>query len=176
MTRLRKVDPEVLEREYIYDSGSPPISLTQLAERHGLARSGVADKAMRGQWFRKREEFRQQLGEKAVEKLGEEWVRFETASRERMLSIGLDYLNKYAEALTNGDIKVSTRDMLGVASMVRALIGDAAAAKSNGEEVALYDPDTTDLDPAIARRVLAELEAGPLGPPPAPSPAEPGED
>ena len=176
MTRLRKVEPEVLEREYVFDAANPPVSLTELAERHGLARSGVAEKARLGRWYERREEFRRQLGEKAVEKLGEEWVRFETASRERMLSIGLDYLNKYAEALTNGDIKVSTRDMLGVASMVRALIGDAAAAKTNGEEVALYDPDTTDLDPAIARRVLAELEAGPLGPAAAPGLAELGPD
>lgn len=176
MTRNRKVDPEVLEREYIYDSGSPPISLTQLAERHGLARSGVADKAMRGQWFRKREEFRQQLGEKAVEKLGEEWVRFETAVREKVTAIGLKYLTKFEAAMDDPEFKVSTRDMLGIAAMLRAYIGDAAAAKTNGEEVALYDPDTADLDPAIARRVLAELEAGPLGPPPAPSTAEPGED
>lgn len=176
MTRLRKVDPEVLEREYVYDAANPPVSITQLAERHGLARSGVAEKAMRGRWYERRQEFRQQLGEKAVEKLGEQWVRFETATRERMMSIGLDYLNKYAEALQNGEVKVSTRDMLGVAAMVRALLGDAAAAKTDGEEVALYDPDTTDLDPDVARRVLAALEPGPARPPEAPSPAESGPD
>jgi hypothetical protein len=164
MTRQRKVDPDILEREYIYDSTNPPISITQLAERHDLARSGVAEKARKGRWFERRKEFRDQLGIKATEALGEEWVRFETATREKMMTIGIAYLAKFEKALAEDEIKVSTRDALGIMAMLRALTGDAATARVNGEEVDLIDPDSVALDPDTARRTLAaieRLEAGP---------------
>jgi len=155
MTRNRKVDPEVLEREYIYDSGTPPISYTELAAKYGLARNTVAEKGIRGRWFERREEFRKTLGIKVTEALGEEWVRFETAAREKLMALGMTYVEKYAKALEDGEIKVSTRDMLGVAAMLRTLMGDAAAAKPT-EEV-LLDPDA-DLAPDEARRLLAGIE------------------
>lgn len=157
MTRQRKVDPELLKREYIYDSGNPPISFTQLAEKHGLARSGVADRGIREKWYEQRQEFRNALGIKTVEALGETWVKFETATREKMMSVGLDYLDKYAEALKNGEIKVSTRDMLGIASMIRTLIGDSAKAAPEGEE-GLLDPDSAELTPDALRAGLRRLE------------------
>lgn len=178
MTRNRKVDPELLEREYIYDTANPPVSFTQLAERHGLARNTVAEKATKGRWFERRQEFRRQIGEKAVEALGEQWVRFETATREKLMSLGLEYMGKYAEKLTAGEIPITTRDMLGIAAMMRTLMGDTAAAKTNGEEVALYDPSTTDLDPDEARRILAAIESGSNGDGEAEAAGaeEPGED
>lgn len=156
MTRARKYDPELLEREYIYDSATPPISLTGLSERYGLARSGVAEKALKGRWFERRTEFRQQLGVKTVEALGEKWVGMETATREKMMTVGLEYLDKYAAALDDGTIKVSTRDMLGIAAMIRTLIGDSA--KATPAEEALIDPDATDLQPDDYRRALATIE------------------
>lgn len=178
MTRNRKVDPLVLEHEYIYDSASPPISFTGLAERHGLARNTVAEKARLGRWYERREEFRRQLGVKTVEALGEQWVRFETATREKLMAIGLAYIERYAAALADPEFKVSTRDLLGVAAMMRTYLSDAAVAKTNGEEV-LLDPETADLDPAVARRVLRVLEAGEPGAAAAaaaPGPAEPRPD
>ncbi len=160
MTHNRKIDPEVLEREYIFDSGNPPISYRDLAKKHGLAYNTVALKATKGRWYKRRIEFREKLGMKTVEQLGEQWVRFETAVRERAMAIGIEYLEKYAKALSDDSITVSTRDMLGVAAMLRAYTSDANAAKTNGEEV-LLDPDSIDLNPEVARRVLARLDAGP---------------
>lgn len=159
MTRNRKVDPEVLEREYIFDRNNPPISYTQLAEKHGVARNTVAEKATKGRWYERRKEFRESLGEKVVEALGEEWVRFETAAREKAMDIALNYMNKYEAAMEAGEIKVSTRDFLGVMAMLRTFLGDAAQAKTNGEEV-LFDSESADLDPIFAREVLNRLEAG----------------
>lgn len=157
MTRNRKVDPEVLKREYVYDSSNPPISYTQLAEKYGLARSGVADRAIKEQWHKQREEFREQLGMKTVEALGEQWVKFETATREKMMSVGLKYLDDYTKALNDGEIKLSTRDMLGVAAMLRTLIGDAAAAKPEDEGGPL-DPDSIELSEDAIRAGLRRLE------------------
>lgn len=159
MTRARKFDWDVIEREYIYDSGTPPISLTDLAERHGAARSGLTEIARRGRWFERREEFRKMLGIKATEKLGEEWVRFETAVREKAMNVGLKYLEAFEKALADGEIKVNTRDMVAVAGMLRVLTADAATARTNGEEVDLIDPDTAVMDPDTARRALNALEA-----------------
>lgn len=172
MTRNRKVDPEVLEREYIYDSGTPPISYTDLATKYGLARNTVAEKGIRGRWYERREEFRKTLGMKVTEALGEEWVRFETAAREKAMDIGLQVLTKFEEQLKDPEFKVSTRDMVAVASMMRTLGMDAAAARNNGEE-ALIDPDNAPLTEEFARRVLDATESGRLGPGPAAPPAGP---
>lgn len=173
MTRNRKVDPAVLEREYIFDPSSSPVSLTDLAQRHGMARSGIADKALKGRWYERRVEFRQQLGEKVVAALSDEWVGFETATREKLMQTGLKYLDKYIEALDNGDIKPSTRDMLGVAAMIRTFLGDSAA-NPKGEE-ALLDPDTADISPEYYRKAIAAIEAAQLGSGDDPGPDDAGE-
>jgi hypothetical protein len=176
MTRLRKVDPEVLEREYIYDASTPPISFTGLAEKYGLARNTVAEKGLRGHWYERRKAFREQLGVKVVDALGDQWVRYETAVREKLMDGAVQYIDKWIEALKAGDVTVSTRDMLGVAAMLRAFLADSTAAKTNGEEV-LFDPDTTDLHPDVAQRVLDVLDRPELAATAASSgPAEPGED
>lgn len=184
MTRQRKVDPEVLEREYIYDSGNPPISYTGLAAKYGLARNTVAEKAIRGRWFERREEFRASLGMKVTEKLGEEWVRFETAAREKSMQVGLKIITKVEEMLDSGELKPTVRDMIAAASMVRQLAVDATAARVNGEEVLLDENAPLDRDTAL--RVLAAIEQderarldagnGSSGAPPAAGAPDAGED
>ena len=156
MTRNRKADPAVLEREYIFDSGSPPVSLTDLAQRYGMARSGIAAQALKGKWYERRVEFRKQLGEKVVAELGEAWVAKATEQREAMLQLGLDYIQKYREALDEGTIAISTRDMLGVAAMVRTFMSDIAA--GSGKEGELIDPENINLAPEDLRRALRVLE------------------
>jgi hypothetical protein len=156
MTRNRKIDPALLEREYIFDSSNPPVSITGLAERHGMARSGIAEKALKGRWYERRIEFREQLGEKVVAALGDEWVGFESATRKKLMDTALTYLDKYVEALDDGTIKPTTRDMLGVAAMIRTLLGDAAASPQ-GEET-LLDPDTATLSPEYYRKALTSID------------------
>lgn len=171
MTRNRKVDPDVLEHEYIYSD--PPISFTDLAEKHGLARNTVAVKGIKGRWFERREEFRRTLGLKVSEALGEEWVRLETAAREKAMSIGVKVLDKFEKQLADPDFKVATRDMVAVAAMIRTLAADAIAAK--GTEEVLLDPDTSDIHPDEYRRalrVIEQIESG--GTDDAPAAAEAG--
>jgi hypothetical protein len=156
VTRNRKIDPEVLEREYIFDAATPPISFSGLAEKYGLARNTVAEKGVKGRWFERRKEFREQLGMKVTEALGDQWVRYETAVREKMMSGFVVYIEKWVAAVDAGEIKVSTRDMLGVAAALRTFMADALAAKPS-EEV-LLDPDTSDIGPDEYRRALAAIE------------------
>lgn len=157
MTRTRKVDPEVLEREYIYDSSSPPISYTQLADRHGLARNTVAEKGIAGGWYSKRMAFRQSLGIKVADALGEEWVKFETATREKTMELGLKVLQRFENQLEDPEFQISTRDALGWAAALHALAKDAATS-SAGKEVDLIDPENVHLDPDQYRDALRQIE------------------
>lgn len=157
MTRNRLHDYEALKREYIFDpTPGRGISLTDLAEKHGMARSLLADRAVNERWYDQRTEFREQMGMKVVEALGENWVKFETATRQKMMDVGIKYLDKYAEALANNEIKVNTRDALGVASMLRTLVMDAASTPAPDES--LIDPENSHLDPEEYRRALRTIE------------------
>lgn len=156
MTRNRKADPAVLEREYVFDSATPPTSITALADKYGMARSGIAEKARLGRWYEKRKEFRERLGQKTIEALGDKWVAYETSVRERLMQVGLDYLDKYVKALAEDKITTNTRDMLGIAAMVRTLLNDTAA-NPRGEE-ALIDPESVTLDPDAYRAAIYEIK------------------
>lgn len=125
VTRLAKgPGTDVLEREYVY--ADPVISLTELADKYGLARSGVADKARIGRWYEKREAFRTRLADKTREAMAERWAEFQTANYERLMKMAATYLDKYQAELETGAIKVSTRDMLGIAAMMRTFLDDMA--------------------------------------------------
>ncbi len=178
MTRNRKVDPAVLEREYVYDTGSPPISFTALAERHEVARNTVANYGIKGGWFEKRQQFRQTLGMKVTEAMGEKSLEFAVAAREKSMVIGLKVLEKFEQQLDDPDFKIKASEMVAVAAMLRQLGVDAAANVSTDGEV-LYDPDTAPLGEEFARRILDATELRGIGPGQAPPPASPegaGED
>ena len=161
MTRTLKLDYDEIEREYIYDGSANPVSFTELAKRHNVARNTIAEKGIKGRWFERRKEFREQLGIKATEALGDEWVRFETAIRHKTTSVALKYLDAFEKALDEGKIEPNTRDMVQIANLLRTYAQDAASATmvGAGEEVRIIDPDSHQLDEATARRTLAALDA-----------------
>ena len=159
MTRLRKGPAtETMEREYVY--AEPPISITELADKHGLARSGVADKARIGKWYEKREEFRKRLSDKTREAMAEKWAEMQTTVYERLMFSGVKYLDQYDKALAEGEIKPSARDMIAIATMMKSLLEDMARKPSadpalvgpGGDEM---DPD----DPESARAVIEQVRA-----------------
>lgn len=161
MTRNRKVATDVLRREYIYSD--PPISISDLAEKYALARSGVAEKAQRGDliegvqvsWYQQREDFRSRLTAKVEDALREKWAEAETEYREKLLKAGGQYLDKYVTALEAGEIGVNTKDMLGIAAMMRTLMADQ---KAQAPQTVIVDGDGEELDEDDARKVLAEAK------------------
>jgi len=165
MTRARKIDPAVLEREYVYDPNPKPISISDLAARYGLARSGVADKAIVGKWFEKRTEFRTTVGMKVTEALADDWAIYATAQRSKMVEAMVKTLDAYIERLDAGEIKPSVRDAVSVAAALRVLIGDMTA--NAPAERDLLDPTSVDLDPATLQdfidRARSQLRALPSG-------------
>lgn len=125
MTRLQKgPGTDVLEREYVFSVEEP--SITAIAAKYGLARSNVAAKCRTGNWAKKRSEHLATLDAKTRELMADEWVEFEKANREKLLRVGAKYLDKYVEALEAGEVKVNTRDMLGIAAMMRVYLSDGA--------------------------------------------------
>jgi len=159
MTRLRKGPSAAeLEREYVY--AEPPISITALADRHGLARSGVADKARIGKWYEKREAFRERLSERVTEALAEKWAETQVAVYERLMRVGIRHLDLYEEAVEKGEIKASTRDMLGVAGMMKSLLDDLAKRPVDVADPRLVNPDGDDFEgtEADADAVIAQVK------------------
>jgi hypothetical protein len=156
MTRNRKVATEVLEREYVY--ADPPISITELSDKYGLARSGVADKARIGGWYQKREEFRSRNTDGVKEAMAEKWAEFQIANYERLMKMSATYLDKFQKALDEGEIKVSTRDMLGIAAMMRTFLGDLTAAAPKDPKVVGPDGEVTFGDEAEAREAMVRIK------------------
>ena len=158
MTRLQKVDPKVLRHEYVY--AEPTISITELADKYGLARSGVADKARIGGWYEAREEFRAKVSEGTRDALAEKWVAFQTANYERLMEMAATYLDKYQAALKKDEIKVSTRDMLGIAAMMRTFLADMSRAPADADP-RLVNPDGEEFTgtEAEARSVIEQVKA-----------------
>jgi hypothetical protein len=150
---------DVMEREYVY--ADPPISYTDLAEKYGLARSNVAAKAEAGNWFKKREEFRRKVSEETRDAMAEKWAEMQIAIYERLGKLAVKYIDKYEKALDAEDSKIpiSTKDMLGMASMVRTLTTDMAARPVSNLVV---DPSTGEVfegDEAEARAAIAKVKA-----------------
>lgn len=158
MTSRTKFDYETLKREYIYSAESPPISYTDLADKHGMSRSLIADRGTKEGWYEQRVEFRKNLGIKTTEAMTDQITKYQMATRQKMMDVALTYLDQYEKALKGGEIKVSTRDMVQIAAMLRTLVGDAIN-NAAGEE-GLIDPDTVELTPDALRRGLAQLDAG----------------
>ena len=125
MTRLVKgPGTDVLEREYVYSD--PPLSISDLAEKHGLARSNVAAKANAGKWYEKRQEYQQKLKDRTRDALAEKWAESQVALYERLAKTATVYLDKFDKALDAGEVKVNTRDMIAIAAMMRTISTDMA--------------------------------------------------
>lgn len=161
MTRqIRGPGTAVLEREYVYDMSEPPISFTELADKHGLARSNVAAKGTAGKWYEKRQEFRAKLKAGVREAMTDQVLQAEVAYREKLLHAGGVYLDKYVEALTAEDSKiaVNTKDMLGVAAMLRTIVGDMKAEAQPDTVVVTPGGDVEFADPDKAKKAMADLQ------------------
>jgi len=148
LTRARKVDPALLEREYVYDSGTPPISITQLADNHGMARSHIADMARRGKWYEKRKEIRTTVGEKVLDAMTDRWAETQTIVRNRMLELNIKLLDQAEKAVEAGEIKItSIRDVQTIVATVRVLLGDQAVDEMRKTGPTVIDMETATIDP-----------------------------
>jgi hypothetical protein len=148
MTRNRKIATEVLRREYVFDSSNPPISISDLAAKYGLARSGVAAKAtgVHPTWYEQREEFRRQIGSRVIENMADNWAAVQTHRFEMMVEAMTKTLEKYLERLDAGEIKPTTRDAVAVVAALRVLNADQRAEEAR--ESGLIDPQTVEIDPS----------------------------
>ena len=154
MTRLVKgPGTDVLENEYVY--AEPSVSFDDLATKYGLSRSNIAAKARVGQWTKKREDFRRRLREETRAAMAERWSEFQTANYERLMKMAAAYLDQYQKALDEGEIKVSTRDMLGIAAMMRTYLTDMT--EQPAVDPRLVNPDDDEIDPENAAEAIIKI-------------------
>ena len=156
MTRLVKgPGTDVLEREYVYSD--PPLSISDLAEKHGLARSNVAAKANAGKWYEKRQEWQRRLKDETRNALAEKWAESQVALYERLAKTAIKYLDGYDAALEAGEIKHNTRDMIAIAAMMRTISTDMAN-RPVSNPVAEDDDDTFEGTVEDAKAVIERIK------------------
>jgi len=159
VTRARKVDPALLEREYVYDSATPPVSITALADSHGIARSHVADMARRGKWYEKRKEIRTTVGEKVLDAMTDRWAETQTLIRDRMLEMSVKMLDAAELALANGEIKITKpTDVATIVATMRVLLGDQAVDQANKNGPTVIDMEAVTLTPAKLEEMMPLLK------------------
>lgn len=155
----RKFDPALLEREYVYDSATPPVSITQLADNHGMARSHLADMARRGKWYEKRKEVRLTVGEKVLDAMTDQWAETQTIIRNRMLELSIKLLDQAEKAVEAGDIKITRiADIATIVATARVLLGDQAVDESRKNGPTIIDMNAVDMDPAKMAEMLPLLK------------------
>lgn len=169
MAKSPRKDPAVLAREYIYSAEVPPISITALADKHGYARSHMADMARKGigltqpnggslkSWYEARREVRTMVGEKVLDALTDDWAATEAEIRNRLLQTAMLMLDQIDQGLAEGTIKVGAKDFPPVAAVIRTMLGDVAAVRSQPDP-RLLNPEEHDIDPAKYAESLADIK------------------
>jgi hypothetical protein len=163
MSRARKVDPTQLEREYVFDSATPPVSITALADRYGMARSNIADIARRNRWYEKRKEVRQTVGEKVLEAMTDDWAAAQTTVRNRLIEVNLKLLEETEKAIAAGEIKITkVADVVALTATIRVLLGDQAV-EAGRNEPKIIDMESTPIDIDQMVKMMPLLKASLAG-------------
>lgn len=152
MTRNSSIDYPALRNEYVY--ADPPISLTDLAEKHGHARSAIAEVSTRDHWYEDRQEFRLKLGQNTRLALAEEFAVSEAAHRRKIAKTAIAVLDKFATDLADDKIQINAKDAALWAGVLRQEHEDM-------RQVALppvIEGHADDMDEERARQTIADVE------------------
>jgi hypothetical protein len=120
-----KVDPTILEREYVTST----ISIRKLAERHGLSWSAVATRARKKDaagltWEEKRQAFQQSVAAKSYDKTAVKLANEEVDIRSELINVNRATLAVYITQLREGKIIVGPRDAVAATSALMNLLGE----------------------------------------------------
>lgn len=165
MTRARKANQEELARRYIFDSGSPPITFSELSAETGLSRPYLVEMGVRGagtsmpgkSWTEQRKEYRLTVGEKVLNALADEWADTQVLLQKRMLETAVKMLDQFDRELADGKIALSARDYPMILNSIRTMLGDVAAG-SQRDEPKLINPDDVPIDPKKLAEALPMLK------------------
>lgn len=159
MTRLRKgPSADALEREYVFSD--PIVSITQLADKYDLARSGVADKARIGKWYEKREIFRAKVADGVTDAMAEKWAEMQVGVYERLVQVSLKHLDLHEKALEAGEIKSNTRDMISVAGMLTTVLKELSKKPLDVSDPRVVGDETSEAEAREMIEYVRRLTAG----------------
>lgn len=177
MSRNPSVDWLTLKREYVYAKPNDNVTLSTLAVKHGIARSGLAARAAGAKdeqsWFDEREEFRSRLNEKTLEALADKWAAFETEAREKRMQTANAVLDNFIAQLAPVDeqgnplpskVKIASKDAVEWIGVMRQEFAEVRNAGANAKVV---DGTAVEMDRDEAKEAYESamklLEAGKNG-------------
>lgn len=163
MTRNPSIDYVAAKREYIFSE--PPPTLSELAEKYQCSRAALAAKAAGEEggisWFQEREEFRRRLGKKTLEALADKFAAFEIEAREKQMQTANAVLDNFIEALTEGKIKITSKDAIEWAKVQLDLFDAARNAGRHGDVIDGQAVEMTEYDAQKAYdEAMRLLDAG----------------
>lgn len=155
MTRNPKVDWKTLEHEYVFDPNN--ISISELAAKHDIARSGVAQKMGIGKWYEKRLEYQKRVDASVVEAMGQKWAAMTVAIQEKVLRAAEATLDAYIKYIEEGVVKPDAKDAALMSQIIRTTLADIHnAAKPSA--LVVYG-EAVEMDPAVAADMLQTAKA-----------------
>jgi hypothetical protein len=173
MSRNPSVDWLTLKREYVYAKPNDNVTLTTLAVKHGIARSGLAARAAGAKdepsWYDEREEFRSRLNEKTLEALADKWAAYETEAREKLMQTANAVLDNFILQLVPPDgetvkLKISAKDAVEWSRVMRDLFDEV---RNAGTGARVVDGQAVDMTEDVAKEAydsaMKLLEAGKNG-------------
>jgi len=143
-----KVDPTVLEKEYI----TGDMSMRTLAKAHDMSWSAIASRARRENWAEKRESYRDSLRRRTYEHTADKFARERAAMTEENVVALRATVRAYVTQLAAGEIKVSPKDALESAKVLAMWMGEPTART----ESKIVEFTTGGIEPELLRR-LGEL-------------------
>lgn len=123
-----KVDPKVLEREYV----TTDASIRELARRYGMSWSAIATRARKTDaagltWHDKKQAFQQSVSEKSFDKTAERFAAEDASIREELILVHRATIHAYAAQLREGKIAVTPKDAVGATSALLLMLGEATS-------------------------------------------------
>lgn len=162
-----KVDPELLEREFI----TTDISIRKLAEKHGMSWSAIATRARKEDaagltWYDKKATFSSSLSVKSYDKTLEKFATEEANIREELVLVHRATIHAYASQLREGKIAVSPKDAVSASQALLLLLGEATVrteTKTIGITANLPVEDLRQLADYARSRLVGGSVASPSG-------------
>lgn len=149
--RPTKANYPEMEQEFV----TSELSIREIARRHDLSWSTVAERAKREKWSDKRAAFRESINRRSYEKVIDRFSSDEAEIRAESVVVMRATLRRFAEQLRDKEINVSPRDAVAAVHALQLLLGEP----TSRAESKVIEFSTGGLDPGNLRELLRLAKA-----------------
>lgn len=147
--KVKKYDWVVIEQDYVTSQGKP--SLRSLEEKYGCSHATIERHALKGDWFKKREDHWAKVSTNAVQKS----VESQSERLARHLKFAKYAEQKCLEAISQGKMRFSLKDFREFILLERMLYGETAYTEASQRKA---ESQISQEEAEVMLRALAELE------------------